>query len=70
MNYATIEKELLCVIATLHKFHSMMLGAQLRAHTDQKILELHYVQGPRNVIDFLKAFAQLRELTLSGEESC
>ncbi len=29
MNYATIDKELLCVIATLRKFHSMLLGADL-----------------------------------------
>jgi hypothetical protein len=50
MNYATIDKELLCVIATLHKFCSMMLGAELYVHTDQKILELNYVEGPHNVI--------------------
>jgi hypothetical protein len=29
MNYATIDKELLCVIATLHKFRSMLLGAEI-----------------------------------------
>ncbi len=28
----------------------MLLGADLHVHTDQKILELHYVEGPRNVI--------------------
>jgi hypothetical protein len=28
----------------------MLLGAELHVHTDQKILELHYVEGPRNVI--------------------
>jgi hypothetical protein len=50
MNYATIDKELLCVIATLREFCSMLLGAELHVHTDQKILELHYVEGPRNVI--------------------
>jgi hypothetical protein len=33
--------------------------------------ELHYVEGPRNVIadTFSRLFAQQRELTLSGEES-
>ncbi len=38
MNYATIDKELLCVIVTLHKFCSMMLGAELHVHTDHKII--------------------------------
>jgi hypothetical protein len=41
MNYTTIDKELLCVIATLHNFRSILLGAELHVHTDQKILELH-----------------------------
>jgi hypothetical protein len=72
MNYATIDKELLCVIAALHEFHSMLLGAELHVHTDHKNilsigdssqqrlcwisyvdeygLEIHYVEGPRNVI--------------------
>jgi hypothetical protein len=36
MNYATIDKEFLCVIATLHEFHSMLLGAELHVHTDHK----------------------------------
>jgi hypothetical protein len=35
-NYATIDKELLCVIATLNEFHSMLLGAELHFHTDHK----------------------------------
>jgi hypothetical protein len=50
INYATIDKELLCVIATQREFHSMLLGAEQHVHADQKILELHYVEGPRNVI--------------------
>jgi hypothetical protein len=28
----------------------MLLGAELHIYTDQKILELHYVEGPHNVI--------------------
>jgi hypothetical protein len=35
-NYATIYKELLCVIATLNEFQSMLLGAQLHTYTDHK----------------------------------
>jgi hypothetical protein len=33
MNYATIDKELLCVIATIREFRSMLLVAELHAHT-------------------------------------
>ncbi len=41
MNYATIDKELFCVIATLHEFLSMLLGAELHIHTDhQNILNV------------------------------
>ncbi len=36
MNYRTIDKELLCVVTTLHKFHSILLGAELHGHTDHK----------------------------------
>jgi hypothetical protein len=36
MKYATLDKELLCVIATLHEFHSKLLGAELHIPTDHK----------------------------------
>ncbi len=41
MNYVTIDKELLCAVATLPKFHSMLFGAELHIHTDhQNILSI------------------------------
>ncbi len=35
-NYATIDKELHCVIATLMEFRSMLLGAELHIYIDHK----------------------------------
>ncbi len=35
-NYATIDKEHLCVIATLREFPSMLLGIELHVYTDHK----------------------------------
>jgi hypothetical protein len=36
MNYATMDKELRCVIATLQEFRSMLLSVELHVHTDLK----------------------------------
>jgi hypothetical protein len=36
MNYMTIDKELLGVMLTLRKFHSMLFGAELHVYTDHK----------------------------------
>ncbi len=33
-NYASIDKEILCVVATLKEFRSMLLGAELHIYTD------------------------------------
>jgi hypothetical protein len=35
-NYATIDKELLCVVVTFKEFQSMFLGAELHIYTDHK----------------------------------
>jgi hypothetical protein len=35
-NYLTIDEELLCVVATLREFQSMLLGVELHIYTDHK----------------------------------
>jgi hypothetical protein len=35
-NYATIDKELLCVVVTLREFQSMLLGVELHIYSDHK----------------------------------
>ncbi len=35
-NFATIDKELLCVVATLRELRSVLLGAKLHIYTDHK----------------------------------
>ena len=48
MNYATTDKELLCVIATLREFHSMLLGTEIHIHKDHKnILNVDYSSEQR-----------------------
>jgi hypothetical protein len=49
----------------------MLLGAELHVHTDQKILELHYVEGPRNVIadTFSRLSRSYVSLPLAGKKA-
>ncbi len=49
MNYDTIDKELLCGIATLCKFCSMLIGAKLHVHTDHKSISSALVTHHSNV---------------------
>jgi hypothetical protein len=49
MNFATIDKELLCGIATLSEFCSMLLGAKLHVHTDHKNIPSALVTHQSNV---------------------
>jgi hypothetical protein len=49
MNYATIYKELLCVIVTLCEFCSMWLGAELHVHTDHENIPSALVTYQSNV---------------------
>jgi len=36
MNYATIDNKILCVVATLREFRSMLFGAERHIYTDHK----------------------------------
>jgi hypothetical protein len=69
----TIDKELLCVVATLREFHSMLLSAELHVHTDQRLHWISFVdeygqesrvKGPCNVIADI--FARLLWSNLSS----
>jgi hypothetical protein len=49
INYDTIDKELLCVIVTLREFRSMLLGAELHVHKDNKNIPSALVTFHSNV---------------------
>jgi hypothetical protein len=54
MNYATIDKELYCVVATLQEFRSVLLGAELHVHNNHKyILSIGDSSQASTVFDLL-----------------
>ncbi len=77
-NYATIDKELFCVIASLREFRSMLLGAELHIYTDHKnILNLgnlserqlrwiSYVDDMVLIYIILRAHAMLLRIHFQG----